>query len=250
MKIALVQFQPVFKDVNASMKIASELLLKCKSKSFDLVILPEMSFTGYCFTSKQEIKPFIDNRALEWASEIAINFSSFVQVGFPRQLDDKFYNSTGLVDRTGKITAIYDKHFLYEQDEYWADEGDSFKNIQTGIGRIGFGICMDLNPKQFKAPFDKYEFANYHLENNSELLVLSMAWLHSTGMHQYWANRLFPIINSKKRVLVAICNRIGNENGILFGGSSVVLLIEDGNIYRVGCLSSNESSVLEVSISL
>jgi protein N-terminal amidase len=31
--------------------------------------------------------------------------------------------------------------------------------------RIGHGICMDINPWEFKADFEKFEFANYHREN-------------------------------------------------------------------------------------
>jgi len=96
------------------------------------------------------------------------------------------------------------------QDETWADEGSGFASIELpnlpGI-RVGLGICMDINPYQFKgagapfcfsclvdiqglanerslfistaaghdmaAPFEDYEFANFHKQvRNAESKAL------------------------------------------------------------------------------
>lgn len=70
----------------------------------------------------------------------------------------------------GTYVKTYRKHFLYMTDETWAEEGSSFDTFMLKLPRsdrqikIGHGICMDINPYQFKSPFSDYEFAHFHLQ--------------------------------------------------------------------------------------
>ena len=43
--------------------------------------------------------------------------------------------------------------------------------------RTSFGICMDLNPQYFTAPWRKYELATHTLETKASMLVVSTAWM-------------------------------------------------------------------------
>jgi protein N-terminal amidase len=39
---------------------------------FDILLLPEMTFTGYCFESKTDIEPFVEDvhgPSIQWAKE-------------------------------------------------------------------------------------------------------------------------------------------------------------------------------------
>ncbi|MCJ1247873.1 Carbon-nitrogen hydrolase [Trapelia coarctata] len=47
----------------------------------------------------------------------------------------------------------------------------------TSLTTTTFGICMDLNPHLFLAPWNRYEFAAHALASNASLVVCSMAWL-------------------------------------------------------------------------
>ena len=38
----------------------------------------------------------------------------------------------------------------------------SSTNSRRSAVKFGFGICMDVNPYQFKSPFEKFEFARFH----------------------------------------------------------------------------------------
>lgn len=100
---------------------------------------------------------------------------------------------------------------------------------------------MDINPYQFKANFYDCEFANYHLEQNTDIILCSMAWLKSkepeVGSIQntikYWATRLLPLhrdAEEGKHTIFVACNRLGNERGSEFAGASCVLDISDENI--------------------
>lgn len=45
--------------------------------------------------------------------------------------------------------------------------------------KVQVGICMDLNPYKFQAPFEKYEFAKAAVRNDVSLVLCPMAWLHT-----------------------------------------------------------------------
>lgn len=51
----------------------------------------------------------------------------------------------------------------------------------TSRWQVGLGICMDINPYRFEAPFDRFEWANFHKQVRSMpstacvFLVLSAA---------------------------------------------------------------------------
>ena len=62
LRVACLQYAPVFQDRAASMAKADAMLEQISSGSaaFDLIILPEMAFTGYCFKSREDIVPFVE----------------------------------------------------------------------------------------------------------------------------------------------------------------------------------------------
>ena len=111
--------------------------------------------------------------------------------------------------------------------------------------QASFGICMDLNPYQFTAPWEAYEFCAHALAKESEILVLSMAWLTrlpeqillqqaeepDLNTLSYWIERLKPLVDGEKEVIVVCANRsgkepgknpIGEEEGVRYAGSSWV----------------------------
>ncbi|KAF9113666.1 Carbon-nitrogen hydrolase [Mortierella sp. AM989] len=108
------------------------------------------------------------------------------KVGYPEkrittdddgQSTEKYYNSVCFVSPEGKLLATYAKHFLYYTDENWAEEGPAFISIPIEtLGQVGFGICMDVNPYQFKAAFNEFEFSRFHFNNKTNLMLCSMAW--------------------------------------------------------------------------
>lgn len=87
---------------------------------------------------------------------------------------------------------------------------------------------MDLNPRKFLSPWTAYEFSNAALDSHADLLILSMAWL--TGLPSsslkgslarapdmdtlsYWSERLSPLVESDREVIVVCANRCGEEEG-------------------------------------
>jgi protein N-terminal amidase len=103
-------------------------------------------------------------------------------LGYPETAtDSKIYNSAIVFNKEGEILHNYRKSFLYETDETWgASEGQGFKAFQLADGiKATIGICMDLNPYKFEAPFQKFEFSKFCRDNETNLIICPTAWLHS-----------------------------------------------------------------------
>ncbi|KAI9480258.1 MAG: hypothetical protein EXX96DRAFT_594629 [Benjaminiella poitrasii] len=130
-------------------------------------------------------------------------------------------------------------------------------------GEVGFGICMDLNPYKFKANFYDYEFAKYHLEQNTEIILCSMAWLKNkediyntnhkvSNTVKYWAARLLPLHRdvkyTKRHTIFVGCNRTGLERGSEFAGLSCVMDISYENILILDNMKSDTIGVMVVEV--
>lgn len=121
---------------------------------------------------------------------------------------------------------------------------------------------MDLNPKNFVAPFEEYEFANHVLDSGSSLAVVPMAWLTMQTPESiieqaqvpdadtlaYWIRRLQPVLERSTVVpgetIFVTCNRIGFEGDAVFAGTSTIVGIERGNVKVYGCLGRGTEDLL------
>lgn len=296
LKVALVQVNPLIGQVQLNISRISQLISNNITTPIDLIVLPELGLTGYNFSSSNAIKPYLEsyenkqanNFSLNFAKSLSEKYNCFTVVGYPESSSsDIIYNSCALFNRQGELIHNYRKTFLYETDEVWGcSEGDKkgFKSIDVDFAagtatpvsiwdrfrinedkksetslRVNFGICMDLNPYKFEAPFNEFEFSSSCYEQRSNLMICPMAWLSpkspsinkeislserveianqtklDKGPDQstvnYWILRMFPFLSHKysylpkwfNKVNVLCCNRVGVEGDIIFGGSSSIL---------------------------
>lgn len=210
LRIAIVQLNPQIGQVQSTVGRTWELLEKFKSrisntqKRPDIVVFPEFALTGYNFHSRDQILPYCctpnDGPSYELARKVSSTFQCYTVIGYPERTEDtsKLYNSALVVSPQGEVIFNYRKSFLYETDEEWGclenPQGfqtfpltfkdaakDNRGNAQDVTLKTSIGICMDLSPYKFQAPFHDYEFATYNLDQGTELIICPMAWLHSTS---------------------------------------------------------------------
>ncbi|KAJ4388735.1 hypothetical protein N0V93_006195 [Gnomoniopsis smithogilvyi] len=278
MRIGCLQFAPQVADVDKNLDRADTVLARAKPEdldSLDLLVVPEMAFSGYNFKSLQHILPCLEYEGTGvtslWARTVALKHNCHVIVGYPEQVDvsDKwptspeYYNSAMVVNNDGENILNYRKHFLYMIDETWALEGSGFgKEFIPGLGQTAMGICMDINPYKFEAPWHAFEFAFHVLEVKANLVIISMAWLTREEAPSfiskpdepdmetltYWVQRMEPLIRAKTEdeIIVVFCNRCGMEDDTVFAGTSAVIGIKQGEVRVYGLLGRCENKVLVV----
>ncbi|KAF4632359.1 hypothetical protein G7Y89_g5769 [Cudoniella acicularis] len=279
MRIGCLQFAPQVGDVDNNLNRADAVLSRANPKDLDLLVLPELAFSGYNFRSLQHITPFLEPTAAGitslWARTTALKYNCVVTAGYPEKVDvrakwpagPEYYNSAITVNQEGETVANYRKCFLYYTDETWALEGpDGFYSGEIdGLGKVVMGICMDLNPYKFEAPWNAWEFSYHVLYKEANLVVLTMAWLtredittYSRSPREpdmdtlsYWLSRLEPIIRAERtgEIIVVLANRCGSEDEVVYAGTSAVLGINGGEVKVYGILGRGEKELLVVDTS-
>ncbi|GMF02295.1 hypothetical protein B5S28_g2582 [[Candida] boidinii] len=208
LRIAAVQVNPRLGKIEENIKkftkiIENGLTDKSINKSLktpDILILPELALTGYNFASKKDIEPYLEiqgkGTTYNWAKEISSKYNCHTLIGYPEKKyftettnkgtsDFKIYNSAVLVNPQGEIIHNYRKTFLYETDETWgcSESPTGFEtfdfNIKDKKIKTTIGICMDLNPYKFKAPFGAFEFGNHVVKTDARLVLVPTAWMNT-----------------------------------------------------------------------
>ena len=246
MRIATLQFSSKLGETSSNIAHANHRLSQSPPNAIDLLVLPELAFTGYNHTLASilpHLEPTAAGPSTTWAKTTAAKHNCIVTVGYPERftppnftkesvIGDEViaYNSTVTVSPAGEVLAHYRKTHLYYTDETWAKEGPEGwlvqdlplchhqdlqhprrDNATTENVKAAFGICMDLNPRAFLAPWSAYEFCVSAINAGATLLILSMAWLTSLpaaelracpekpdmATFSYWIQRLRPLVEGE-----------------------------------------------------
>ena len=157
------------------------------TSSSKLIVLPELSYHKYIFDKKENVKA--DESLLTYFKFLSKRYNSYVVSGFIEEKDNKkFYNSSVCIYKD-EIINIHRKKHLYYTDEVWAEEGDKFSTFKLKLDEnkeitCSMGICMDINPYKFQAPFEKYEYSTFCQQNDVDLAILPTAWTHQVSVLQ------------------------------------------------------------------
>jgi len=212
-KAAVIQFKADRGKVFSNLAGILSLCRKAAENKAKLIVLPEMCLTGYIWPNREDIFELTEKAngpTFEALSAFCEKNQIYLAYGFAEKDVDLLYNSQNLIGPNGKLLTTYRKVHLFEMDEFWAHPGDrGFQTIDTDIGRLGMGICMDLN-------FD--DFVDFHIKQNTDYLLFSTNWLEEgLDVHSYWKMRLTGFENT-----VLMANTYGTEFNIEFCGRSAV----------------------------
>ena len=290
MWIICLQLDPALKQVSSNIAKATHLLQTSREVQTlprperdprpIWLLLPELAFTGYNFRDAGDIAPYLEAResgaSSLWARDTAKARGWYVTVGYPERAGEGrgggegqarepvAYNSAVTYGPDGVCAAHYRKRFLYYTDETWAapNPADAFFAGDVGaLGRVGMGICMDINPRGFTAPWAAFEFARHVLESRTPVAAVCMAWLTQLsppelaelplqpdqGSFGYWMERFAPLREpGAAPVVVACANRCGVEGAACYAGTSAVMSFRDGSIALCGILGRKEEKCLVV----
>jgi predicted amidohydrolase len=130
-------------------RLTREAVREAVTAGAGLVILPELSTSGYVFESPAEARacaePVGGPSLLGWAEEAArgdaVVIGGFCELGE----DGALYNSAAVVDATG-VLGVYRKIHLWDREQLFFEPGDACAPVlETRAGRIGVAVCYDLN---------------------------------------------------------------------------------------------------------
>jgi predicted amidohydrolase len=218
-RVACQQIAPVVGDLEGNRELTREAVRSAVGAGARLVLLPELSTSGYVFESPDEARACAepsDGPSLAAWSEEARAADAVVVGGFCELGDDGLvYNSAAVVDADG-VQAVYRKIHLWDAEQIVFEPGKACAPvIETRVGRVGVAVCYDLNfPEVARGltlagadivtvPTNWPRFPRPEGERPIEI-ALAMATAH--------LNHIF----------VAACDRCGEERGVEWTGGSVI----------------------------
>lgn len=224
--VAALQFAPS-EEVSDNIDRVEAMARQAAAKGAQVILPPEL-FCGSYFCKTQEEAHF--QRAAVWHEHVAVKRLSAVAkdlgVVIPVSIFEKdgpaYYNSVVILDADGGALGVYRKSHIPDgpgyQEKFYFRPGDTgFKVWQTQHGRIGVGICWD---QWFP------EAARAMMLMGAEMLLYPTAigtepQDASLDTAARWRRAMVGHAVSNV-VPVCAANRIGNEGGQVFYGTSFI----------------------------
>jgi (R)-amidase len=195
----------------------------------DLIVFPETCLMG--FPAAEEVARVaepVDGPALSTVLQAVKSRSISVVLGFAEIEAGKFYNSTVLLSPEG-VVLKYQKTHLWATDVGTFEPGKQFATAVWNGVRVGILICFDI---EFP------ENARALAAQGAELLLVTNANMDPFGP----VHRALIVARAiENQVFVAMANRCGAGDDLVFAGESMVVS-PFGRI--VGSLGREESTLV------
>ncbi len=144
MKIGYYQFRPRFGKVNHNV---SKVIRALRQATADLIVLPELPFSGYYFRDREEVKTLAEDPrrsfTVESLAAICRERNFYLVTGFAEKRKDKYFNSALLLG-PGGMAHTYRKLHLFNEEKNWFDAGDTPLTVKEVRGaKVGMMVCFD-----------------------------------------------------------------------------------------------------------
>ncbi|MCP8323695.1 MAG: hypothetical protein L6N96_05925 [Candidatus Methylarchaceae archaeon HK02M2] len=212
MKVGYIQFRPIFGEKERNLKRIIRLLHEGVRRKTDLLVLPELSNTGYVFKSEEEVRIFSEDipegQTTRTLTEFAKDNNLYIVTGLCERKDGRYFNSAILVGPEGFI-AVYRKTHLFNKEKLWFSKGDiPFRVYEISGARIGMMICFD-----------------WFFPELIRILALKGAQIvcHPSNLVLPYCQKALLGAAIQNRVFIITANRAGIERGIKFTGMSQII---------------------------
>lgn len=144
MKIGYYQFRPLFGRVQHNLKRVVTTLAGARA---DLIVLPELAFTGYYFRDRAEVRQLAEDpkhsATVAALTALCRERNLHLVTGFAEKARDRYFNSALLLGPRG-VRHVYRKLHLFNEETRWFDAGDVPLQVNhIGQVRIGMMVCFD-----------------------------------------------------------------------------------------------------------
>jgi NAD+ synthase (glutamine-hydrolysing) len=255
MRITLCQINPTVGAIEKNKDAIVSCIEKAKEEDSDLVVFPEMAICGYPPEDLLLMPGFVEKieEALEIIKKATIGITAIVGcVRKNNNAHDKPLCNSAAVLRNGTLLGYQDKALLPTYDVF--DERRFFQpafeekiwEIQDKKNRatkkIGITICEDIwafsgegNPIYSHDPLEAFA------KNKIDLLVNISASPYSSDKIEL-RKKVCELAAQKVGAPIVLCNQVGANDGLLFDGTSTVVLPTGKTIKELGSFHEEHCS--------
>jgi 5-aminopentanamidase len=218
-RVAACQVSLRVGEVARNRATALEAIFSAAGAGASVIILPELTPSGYVFDSPAEARaaaePARGPTVTEWAAAAAdrgvVIVGGFDELG----ADGLLYNSSVLVD-PGGVRAVYRKVHLWDAESDFFTPGSAPPPVvDTAFGRIGMIICYDAEfPEWVRVP----------ALAGADLLAVPTNWPAEPVPPGERPNVVLNVQGAAfaNRMFVAAACRVGPERGVSWVGGSLI----------------------------
>jgi predicted amidohydrolase len=222
-RIAVAQYEPRVGELDHNHAEAARWATRAAERGAQLIVLPELSSSGYVFTDESEAARTAENAdagpLVERLHYVCVRNGCHIVVGINERDGEQRHNSAVLIGPEGRI-ATYRKLHLFHDEQSWFTPGESVVVADTPLGRIGMIICFDL---WFPEPARALALAG------AEIIAVPTNWV-SSFKPTVWDDRGYcqgdyvaMATAAQNGVVMACADRIGVERGTTFLGASIIV---------------------------
>lgn len=220
MKAGFLQFTPELCNLDLTMERLKAMLERAPAA--DLIVLPELSNSGYNFPSAEHAfnssENVSDSRFLKMLGDYCRSKKCFIATGFNERDGNKLYNSTVLLGPDGIVGKYRKIHLFYNEKDFFVPGDVGLPVFETAIGKIGMLVCFDwIFPEVWRI-----------LALKGADVICHCSALVLPG----FAQRAVPIHALVNHVYVITANRTGTENNLTFTGMSTIAGPKGDVIYQ------------------
>jgi 5-aminopentanamidase len=220
--VAVAQLALAVGKPDANRQAASAAVAEAAAAGARLVVLPELSDSGYVFSGADEARSLASPAASavtlrEWRS-LAARHDLAIAGGFCELgADGELYNSAAVVDASGP-RAVYRKAHLWDAEKKIFTPGDDAPPVvELPFGHVGLMICYDL---EFP------EWVRLAALRGADLIAAPVNWPASAAPPPP-GERPAEVVSAQAAasvngVFIAVADRCGAERGVGWVGGSVI----------------------------
>lgn len=219
MKIALAQMK-MASDMEMNYKKSLQFIAAAAKEDADLVCFPEVQLTPffpqYEGKNTDDFVLHLDSPYVKGICAACKENKIYASPNFYIEENGKRYDMSLLIDENGEIIGkqkmvhIAQAEKFYEQDYYTPSE-EGFQVFDTKFGKVGIVVCFDRHyPESIRTS----------VLNGAELIIVPTANTKDEPSELFqWEIKIQAFQNV---VNVAMCNRVGLEDGMDFSGESII----------------------------
>jgi predicted amidohydrolase len=211
-----------------------------------IVVLPELSNTGYVFNSRPEAfalaEAVPDGPTTQAWIAAAARLNIHIVAGITERAGDRLYNAAAVVGPRGYL-GTYRKLHLWGEENLFFEPGDlGLPVFDTEHGRLGVAICYDgWFPEVYRLL----------AMQGVDIVCMPTNWVPMPGQdprHPTMANTLAMAAAHSNGLNIVCADRVGVERGQPFLGRSLVVGAQGWPL--AGPASPDQEQVLYASINL
>jgi predicted amidohydrolase len=235
MKIAVIQFAPVFGDHEKSYEALLPLLKEARGSQ--LIVLPELANSGYNFSDRGEAY-----RLSEYPrnSEFVDHLTSFSRIngativtGFNERSKHDIFNTALVINKKGVVGKYRKIHLFMNEKDIFAPGNLQPELFEVSGVKCGALICFDwIFPEIWR-----------RLALDGADLICHPSNLVLPGK----AQQAIPVQAMMNKIYIATANRIGTERELTFTGNSI---IADPDGEMIASASTDQAEVIFAEIDI